>query len=46
MLLGSSGFATAERRSMIREDIQEMLHRYIGAIARENGIPALARGAR
>ena len=29
---------------MIREDIQEMLHSYIGGIARENGIPALAIG--
>ena len=29
---------------MIREDIQEMLYRYIGGIARENGIPALAVG--
>ena len=37
-------FATAERRPMIREDIQEVLHRYLGGIARENGIPALAIG--
>jgi putative transposase len=37
-------FATAERRPMIREDIQERLHGYIGGIARENGIPALAVG--
>ena len=37
-------FATADRRPMIREDIQEVLHRYIGGIARENGIPALAIG--
>jgi putative transposase len=37
-------FATAERRPMIREDIQEMLDRYIGGIARENGISALAVG--
>ena len=37
-------FATADRRPMIREDIQEMLYRYIGGIARENGIPALAVG--
>ena len=29
---------------MIREDIQEMLDRYIGGIARENGISALAVG--
>jgi putative transposase len=37
-------FSTAERRPMIREDIQEMLYRYIGGFARENGIPALAVG--
>jgi len=37
-------FATAERRPMIPEDIQERLHGYIGGIARENGIPALAVG--
>jgi hypothetical protein len=36
--------ATAERLPMIREDIQEMLYRYVGGIARENGIPALAVG--
>jgi REP element-mobilizing transposase RayT len=29
---------------MIPEDIQERLHGYIGGIARENGIPALAVG--
>ena len=38
-------FATAERRPMIRQDIQEVLHRYMGGIARENGISALAIGA-
>lgn len=37
-------FGTADRRPMIREDIQEMLHPYIGGIARENGIRALAVG--
>jgi putative transposase len=37
-------FATAERRPMIRQDIQDVLHRYMGGIARENGIPALAIG--
>ena len=37
-------FATAERRPMIREDVRELLYRYIGGIARENGIPALAVG--
>jgi putative transposase len=37
-------FATAERRPMIRQEIQEGLHRYMGGIARENGIPALAIG--
>jgi putative transposase len=29
---------------MIREDLQEKLHGYLGGIARENGIPALAVG--
>ena len=37
-------FATAQRRPMIREDLQEKLHGYLGGIARENGIPALAVG--
>ena len=37
-------FATAQRRPMIREDLQEKLYGYIGGIARENGIPALAVG--
>ena len=29
---------------MIQQDIQEVLHRYMGGIARENGISALAIG--
>jgi REP element-mobilizing transposase RayT len=37
-------FATAERRSTIAEDVQERLHGYLGGIARENGISALAVG--
>jgi putative transposase len=37
-------FATAERRPTIRDDMQVRLHGYIGGIARENGIPALAVG--
>ena len=37
-------FATAERRPAIREDMGERLHGYLGGIARENGIPALAVG--
>jgi putative transposase len=37
-------FATGQRRPMIREDLQEKLHGYLGGIARENGIPALAVG--
>jgi putative transposase len=37
-------FATAERRPTIREDTRERLHGYMGGIARENGIPALAIG--
>jgi putative transposase len=44
MLLGSRGVRDQERRPMIPEDIQERLHGYIGGIARENGIPALAVG--
>ena len=35
-------FATAERRQTIPPDQQGKLHAYIGGIARENGIPALA----
>jgi putative transposase len=37
-------FATAERRPGIRDDMRERLHAYLGGIARENGIPALAVG--
>ena len=37
-------FATAERRQTIRGDLQEQLYGYLGGIARENGIPALAIG--
>jgi putative transposase len=37
-------FATTERRSVIRDDLGERLHAYLGGIARENGIPALAIG--
>jgi REP element-mobilizing transposase RayT len=35
-------FATAERRPVIRDEIKERLHSYLGGIARENGISALA----
>jgi putative transposase len=37
-------FSTAERRPTIREDMEESLHGYLGGIARENGIAALAVG--
>lgn len=37
-------FATAERRPLIREETQIALHGYLGGIARENGIVALAVG--
>jgi putative transposase len=37
-------FATAERRPGIGQEMQERLHSYLGGIARENGIPALAVG--
>ena len=37
-------FATAERRQTVPPDLQGKLHAYIGGIARENGIPALAIG--
>jgi putative transposase len=37
-------FGTAERRSTIRDDMTERVHGYLGGIARENGIPALAIG--
>jgi len=38
-------FATGERRPTIRQDMQERLHGYLGGIARENGIQALAVGS-
>jgi REP element-mobilizing transposase RayT len=37
-------FSTAGRRPLIREGIGERLHAYIGGIARENGMAALAVG--
>ncbi len=37
-------FSTAERRPLIREDMQNRLHAYLGGIARENDIVALAVG--
>ena len=37
-------FSTAERRFTIRNEIQERLHGYLGGIARENGMKALAVG--
>jgi putative transposase len=37
-------FAVAERRSLIPEDVRERLHSYIGGIARERGLHALAVG--
>jgi putative transposase len=37
-------FSTAQRRPMIREDLQKELHPYLGGIARQNGISALAIG--
>jgi REP element-mobilizing transposase RayT len=37
-------FATAERRPGIGQEMRERLHSYLGGIARENGIPALAVG--
>jgi putative transposase len=37
-------FSTAERRPLIREEICPRLHAYIGGIARENDIAALAVG--
>ena len=37
-------FSTAERRPLIREAMQGRLHAYLGGIARENGIAALAVG--
>ena len=37
-------FSTAERRPLIRADMQGRLHAYMGGIARENGMAALAVG--
>jgi putative transposase len=37
-------FATAERRSGIRDEMRERLHAYLGGIGRENGIQILAVG--
>jgi|SRR5579859_2800423 len=37
-------FSTAERRPLIRAEIRDRLHAYIGGIARENGMAALAIG--
>jgi REP-associated tyrosine transposase len=37
-------FSTSERRPLIRDEIRERLHSYIGGIARENGMAALAVG--
>ena len=37
-------FSTGQRRPMIREDVEQDLHRYLGGIARQNGISALAIG--
>jgi REP element-mobilizing transposase RayT len=37
-------FSTAERRPLIREEMQDRLHAYLGGIARENDMVALAVG--
>ena len=37
-------FSTAERRPLIRDDIRGRLHGYIGGIARENAMAAIAVG--
>jgi putative transposase len=37
-------FSTADRRPLIRDEIRDRLHAYIGGIARENGMAALAVG--
>jgi putative transposase len=37
-------FATDERRPVIRDEMKERLHSYLGGIARENGISVLAVG--
>ena len=38
-------FGTKERRRLIREDLQEPMRAYIGGIARQNGMTAIAVGA-
>jgi REP element-mobilizing transposase RayT len=37
-------FSTAERRPLIREEMRDRLHAYLGGIARENAMVALAAG--
>jgi putative transposase len=37
-------FSTSERQHLIRDEVRERLHAYIGGIARENGMAALAVG--
>ena len=37
-------FSTLERRPLIKDDVQNRLHPYIGGIARENDMAALAVG--
>jgi len=37
-------FTTAGRRPWIRDEMQDRLHAYLGGIARENGMAALAVG--
>jgi putative transposase len=37
-------FSTAERRPLIKDEARQRLHAYMGGIARENGIIALAIG--
>jgi putative transposase len=37
-------FSTADRRPLIREDVQHRLYPYVGGIARTNGMVALAVG--
>jgi putative transposase len=44
MLSDSCGFGTAERRPTICDDMTQRVHGYLGGIARENGIAALAIG--
>ncbi|HEV2962792.1 MAG TPA: transposase [Candidatus Angelobacter sp.] len=37
-------FTTAERQPWIRDEMRDRLHAYLGGIARENGMTALAVG--